>query len=698
MSGRSWARPSRAVALLAGVAGLIAAAVSHWVFPFGSPDNDEAIYRLQADTVAHGHLFPAAPAVARPFTPWLAALVGHHYVLKYTPLVAGVLGLSRALTGSYLPALAVVAAAAVLTTWALAREVLGREGAALTAAALVAGCPLVIIQSGLLLAYLPALVLFEVFAWAAVRAARSGSARWAWLAGLSLGLTATVRPYDALLVSVPLLVWAWRRMGRGVRPRRLPVAGWWLLGGAGPALGLGLYDQLATGHVFKLPFNLLESSDNVGFGVHRLFPTDLPHHFGLVEGLVGVGNHLALMLIWVAGGPVLVLLAALGWHRALGRRADHERGDRQPSGPGERGDRQPSGPGERGDRQQSGPGERGALVALIGAGVLLAVGYVMFWGAWNAAVLWGGTAMVGPFYFMPLVVPLALLGAEGLRAMARRPTGRAAAVIGLVAVTLAVTIPTMAGDARASRQDGALLALARRAPAWAGGPALVFVPGQDSFVMHPVNVLGNGWRIGGPVAFAAATGTGSDVEAARAMPGRAPFLLLLGGGYSPHPAHPGGRLAEMTMTAGRTVTLTIAAASPAIGGSADSSVLTVIAGDRPLFCAGPDSTAGWHVILTADGSVSCEGGQAVLGPGAVGSGAGPAAPAGAGAGARAGAGDGLRLVVTDDSSPTARPVSVLVAAQADGDAVEVLTTGASVATVGRPPAPVPLSISAQAAG
>ena len=678
MSRRTWARPSRAVALLAGVAGLAAAAVSHWVFPFGSPDNDEAIYRLQADTVAHGHLFPAAPAVARPFTPWLAALVGHHYVLKYTPLVAGVLGLSRALTGSYLPALAVVAAAAVLTTWALAREVLGRDGAALTAAALVAGCPLVIIQSGLLLAYLPALVLFEVFAWAAVRAARSGSARWAWLAGLSLGLTATVRPYDALLVSVPLLVWAWKRMGRGVRPRRLPVAGWWVLGGAGPALGLGLYDQLATGHVFKLPFNLLESSDNVGFGVHRLFPTDLPHHFGLVEGLAGVGNHLALMLIWVAGGPVLVLLAALGWRRALGRRADHEPGDRQPGT----------------------PGERGALVALIGAGVLLAVGYVMFWGAWNAAVLWGGTAMVGPFYFMPLVVPLALLGAEGLSAIARRPTGRVAAVMGLVAVTLAVAIPTMAGDARASRQDGALLALARRAPAWAGGPALVFVPGQDSFVMHPVNVLGNGWRIGGPVAFAAATGTGSDVEAARAMPGRAPFLLLLGGGYSPHPAHPGGRLAEMTMTAGPAVTLTIAAASPAIGGWADAPVLTVIAGDRPLFCAGPDAAAGWHVTLTADGSVSCEGGQAVLGPGAVGSGAGAAARAGAGAGAgaKAGADDGLRLVVTDDSSPTARPVSVLVAAQADGDTVEVLTTGASVATVGRPPAPVPLSISAQAAG
>ena len=92
------------------------------VFPNGSVNDDEAIYRLQAHTIASGHLFPAAGNPAQAFVPWLSAIRGHHYVLKYTPVEAAWLAASHVLTGSYLPALVLTVVALVIGTWLLARD------------------------------------------------------------------------------------------------------------------------------------------------------------------------------------------------------------------------------------------------------------------------------------------------------------------------------------------------------------------------------------------------------------------------------------------------------------------------------------------------------------------------------------------------------------------------------------------------
>ncbi|HEX9530222.1 MAG TPA: hypothetical protein VF954_03720 [Acidimicrobiales bacterium] len=643
----------RAAAVLAGGAGLAATAVAHWVFPFGSTDNDEGIYRLQAEAMRHGHLFLPVPSAPRPFTPWLATVVDHHYVLKYTPLEPTLLAVSKLVSGSYLPALALVAASVVAATWALGREVFADGRKALAAAALVAACPLVVVQGGLLLAYLLTLSLVEVFSWATLRAVRvGGSGRWAAPAGLALGLAASVRPYDAVLLGLPVVVWA------GVRlHRRGSVAGaarWFLAGGSGPAVGLGVYDRLATGHVFGLPFNLLEHRDNVGFGVRRLFPGDRPHHFGVVEGLAGVGNHLGLLLVWVTGGPLLVLLAIAGWRRLA--RPRKGRGTPPES-----------------DLGNDSATDRGALWALAAAAGLLTIGYVAFWGVWNAADLWGGITMVGPFYLLPLVVPLCLLAAEGLVALRSRPRLLVAAVAGLAAVTVAALIPAAVGDARASRQDGRLEALARRAPQLGGGAALVLVPGQGPFVMHPVGRLGNGWKVGGPLVVGAASGTSADLDALASVPGHAPFLLTLSRGYSPRPAHPGGRLVRMVLTEAAAITLEV---TPAGGRPAPAAALTVAAAGQTLSCGPADGDGRWRVRLGGDGSVGCGATDDVLGAGALGPAPG-----------------GLRLAMSQELGLP--PVSVLVATSVANGTVRVLTAGDTVGTTGRPPPPVPLSVTAR---
>jgi len=622
----------RGLTALALAAGAVAVAVARWVFPFGSVDNDEGIYRLQAQTLSHGHLFPPAPHHPGSFSPWLAATVGHHYVLKYTPGEAALLAVSHLVTGSYLPLLAGVAGGVVVATWLLACAVLENEGEALAAAALVATSPLVVVQSGLLLAYLPTLLVLELFAWCligAVHAHPGGRTkdRRAAAAGVLLGVAVAVRPYDAVLFASPVLVWAIVAASRsGSRSRDWSrLVGSLAGGGALPALCLAGYDLMATGRALTLPFNLLERADGLGFGVHRMFPGDEAHHFGVLEGLAGAGDHLRLLIMWVAGGPFLVVIAVIA------------------------------------ARRMRGSGRAVAAIALT-----LPAGYVFFWGAWNAADLWGGLGLVGPFYVLPVVVPLAILGARSLALLQYRPWLLGATIGAMVTVTAVTATPAVAAAARASRQDGQLLRLSRT-PA---GSTVVFVVSRPGFVGHPISGLANGWRVGdgrGAV-YAVASNTGADLDALADVPGRPIYLLTLSGGYSPHPPHPGGRLQRMGVLAGDTVTLEIA--SPP-GARVDA--LIIGAGRWELRCGLASPLRRWRVQVSASGAVACEGTAASLTAGSV-------APGTRGS---------LTLAAW---GPQGRIGTVRLPVSRGDGTVSILVPGETVATAGRPPASPGLTV------
>ena len=97
-------RPDRAalvVAMAAVLSAALAVTLSLTVFRRLSVNGDEAVYLLQARALAHGHLFPPVTQPADSFTPWLGRDHGGHYVLKYTPVVAGFFAVSLLVTGGY---------------------------------------------------------------------------------------------------------------------------------------------------------------------------------------------------------------------------------------------------------------------------------------------------------------------------------------------------------------------------------------------------------------------------------------------------------------------------------------------------------------------------------------------------------------------------------------------------------------------
>lgn len=384
----------RSLLLLCAGAALAAAGLHLWLFSDGSLNNDEVAYLLQARAITHGHLFLDVPQPADAHRPWFFVARPVGFVSKYLPLVSAVQAVGLRLTGSVAPVLAALAAVVPLLVARLAREVGLDRRDSFAAAALVTLSPVVVMQSALPLSYVLFLALVTA-GWLLVL--RVGLGRAGVRAALLLGLVSTAaactRPYDAVLLLAPGLLWAAARR-RADLGRLVPA----LMAGALPlTVAVLAYDTRATGSALMLPFGLMEPRDALGYGLRRLAPEDSLEHFGPLQGLSGWLPHFVLdPLHWYALGAVLVPAAVVSWRR-------------------------------------SGIAVR---VLLASAGVHL-LGYAVFWGPWNFSVLWGrGTRVLGPIYAVPLVVPVVLAGLPVLRGwLARSRRVRWLAVVaGVVAV------------------------------------------------------------------------------------------------------------------------------------------------------------------------------------------------------------------------------------------------------------------------
>lgn len=482
---------SLAPVVFAGVAALV---MSWWVFPYGSVNHDEVAYLLQAEALREGRLVLDAPADAEAFTPWLATLRDGEFVFKYTPVHAGVLALGRTLLGSYEASLALIAAGCVAAFRFMAAELFHSRRSSDLATWGFALSPLVLVQSGTYLSYLSALLFLMLFIGAYLRTLRSSSFGWWVTGGAALGVAAAARPYDALLVALPFGLHALWSLRRGaVRLGQLIAAAV----GAGPPLGLVLVANAAmTGNPLVLPFSLLDPLDRIGFGRRRLHPTNDSLWYGPVEAVQAFGLHAFWFVVFVFGGPVLIWLCF------------RSRLPAQPVGV--------------------------RLVAAVGLSIPL--GYLLFWGPYNVAVAWAARPLpyLGPFYWLPVVVPAVVLGVHGLSRLRQARPGLAVA---LVVVMVCIDVGAVG---HASTGSLAYTEQAQILRAGLGAPdeaetRIVFVPQvYGPYLMHPFPFLVNRPDHDGPVLYALDRGRENfDVLASR--PERRPYRLVVDGEITDDP-------------------------------------------------------------------------------------------------------------------------------------------------------------------
>ena len=496
---RVWTRPANAVSALALVAGVWAVAGSQRVFPYLSDDHDEGIYLLQAEALLHGHLFPPAPRQADAFLPWLSVLSEGRFVVKYTPVHASIVAVGMAL-GSARWSLGLIAAAVVVLTYLLAREVLEDRRAAVLATVFLTLSPLFVIQSATFLPYCSSLLLLEAFTLLLLRGLRLGRGRLLGFAGLLFGLALFARPFDALVFALPLVLYA--VVSQRHRPATLARhAGAFALGAAVPVVAMLAYFAAATGNPFRSPFNLLEPQDTLGFGARRLSPTHPDLVFTPAHGWYGVIRYWLLTSFWCFGGLVLMGLFVAGVWRV-------------------------------GRQRGGGPQPWLALVALSFAG-----GYVFFWGTYGTSLPGSLTAFLGPFYFVPVLVPVTFLAARHFTDLWQRDRPLAGlALAGMVAVSGYLLVQALEVNLQLSSEDRRLYR-----PITAGRleRAVVFVPPiYGPHLLHPFAWLRNGPGYDGPAVYALDRGDDQNLTLLRDFPGRAPYRFRLSGRYRASPPDP----------------------------------------------------------------------------------------------------------------------------------------------------------------
>ncbi len=471
------------VGLLAAAAAIWATAASALAFPYLGVDHDEAVYLLQANTFRAGRLFPPAPddaEVARSLLPWLTAHRGDVYVAKYSPAWPAVLAVARVTTGSHHAAQGLVAAGVVVVTYLLAREVVRDRAASLAAAAFVVLSPFFLLQAPTFLSYLPNVLLLETFALAFARAARTGSRAALGLAGVVLGVAFFTRPFDALIFAVPFVLWL--VVARRRTPRRLVADLGVLALGATPGLAATLvFFRAATGHLLRSPF-LLDEHDTIGFGARRMLPDDPLIQYGPTEALHGLVRHSVLLSFWCFGGLVLVTLALVGLRRRTSALEPWL-----------------------------------ALVAVV-----VPAGYALFWGSYLIAQ-WEGPWRIGPFYYLPVLVPLAVLGGKGFVRFWRWDRVLAGlSFVGMVAVSASVVHRALDYQLGHTEDLRRIHAPLEAAPL---ERATVFLPARHLLTpfTHARNV-----SFEQPVVWAVDRGSSHNLRVVNAFPGRTPYLLEAG--------------------------------------------------------------------------------------------------------------------------------------------------------------------------
>jgi|GEM_PF-792748 len=489
--------PAVMVALLAVASATWAVVASHQVFPYLSDDHDEAIYLLQADALAHGHLFPPAPAHPESFSPWLSVLSGDKYLLKYSPVHASFVALGI-LLGNPRLALGLIAGAVVVLAYLLAQEVLGDRKQAALASAFFAFSPLFLIQSVTFLPYSSSLLLLMAFAVALLRGMRSSGRSWLWASGFLLGLAVFARPFDAVLFAAPLglyfLISRWRD-----RRKLFGQAAWLALGAALPILAMLAYYWAATGSPFRSPFSVLEPRDTLGFGNRKITPNHPDLIFTPGHGLYGVIRHVVLTSFWCFGGLVLIGFLLAGLRR----------------------------------QQRGGPAPWLALV-----GLTVPFGYLFFWGTFGTGQRGGLTAFLGPFYFLPLLVPLTFLAARGFTAFWQRD--RLLGVMAIMSMVIAsgfLLVRGVQANLRATREDRLLYSTL--APIKDERSIVFLQPLYGPTLLHPFTGLRNSHDYDARTVYALDLGEHQDLDVIEDYPGRAAYRFRLeGGDYRDNPPDP----------------------------------------------------------------------------------------------------------------------------------------------------------------
>ena len=453
-------RPAILLGGLAVVAFVMSLVLASQLFPHFSSNNDEPIYVLQAQAMRHGHLTLSATAHDDFFRPWMSGREGDHLFLVVQPVLPALLAASDLLFGSMRIALAGIAAGAVIAMFFAVRELLEDDRVALTAAALFTLSPLVVFQSALYLTYVLAVALTAVVITLVSQGLKRTSKRRLAVAGLVHGVLLFARPIEGLMLAVVLFLWVGSREGVARFFRAAVV----MAVGALPVLALMLaYNRATTGDPIRFPLWAIGGNDSFGFGDRSIAPGAPVVHYGLAEAWLTLRTNLRAFPHWLFGGIVTVPLASYGAH-VLWKK------------------------------------NRNSFLLVAAIAIIYPLGYFFYWG--NYLII-AGRNLIGPHYYLALLIPASTVLAVGVVELVRRKPACLLVLVPALLVGTAIEVRDK-NDANTRNRDFVEHEVAT-VDAAVHDSAVVVVPrsADGAWILHPRGEFGNAPDLSDKVLFAA---------------------------------------------------------------------------------------------------------------------------------------------------------------------------------------------------
>lgn len=462
------------------------------LFPLLSANNDEAVYRFQAEVFRSGQLTLEAEPFRDFFKPWMTAEHDGRLIGVFQPIFPAVLALSDRLFGTMRIALALIAAASVLLVAALGKELGRSPRERAIAATLFALSPFVVVQSALYLEYLFAVMLLLGALTLALRAAqRDAPPQWLRAGtgcGALLGLLLIARPLEALLASAAIAVFVLhssaklhgRSYLKAGAARLVPIA----LGGLPFTLAMLAYNAHLTGNPLRFPLWAIGGNNAFGFGRRNIVDGSPLIDMTPLNALKAMHQNLRALPHWMFGSVALVPFGVYGAYV-------HRR--------------------------------EAATRLLLAIAVLFPLGYFFYWG--NLLIV-NGRKQIGPHYYLALMIPAVLFAASGVEAVLKRsPRPRATATI-LVAVFVAATAIELPDKIDRNQHFTDAYRQEQRALEAVAPTSIVILPitPDGPFLLHPRGFLTNSLDLDDDVLFAADRG-GENITLAARFPDRKLYRL-----------------------------------------------------------------------------------------------------------------------------------------------------------------------------
>ena len=289
---------------------------------------DEVVYLIHARYLAAGELALPAPPVPAAFDVDLMMLEGGRWYSPVNPGWPFALALGAPFRAEWLVD-PLLGGLAILVVYSFLREVLTRRNARL-ATLLLAASPWFVFLNMSFMTHTWTLVCAALGGLGVARARRTGKSAWAWLAGAGIGMVATIRPLEGLVLALCLGLWS---IGLGGARLKFASLAGLVLGTALVAAIVLPYNAALTGSARVFPINHYVDTvygpgkNDLGFGPEKglgwggLDPW--PGHSPLQAAVNAQFNTFAIdveLFGWASGSLLLVWIAlVLGKRRPIDR-------------------------------------------------------------------------------------------------------------------------------------------------------------------------------------------------------------------------------------------------------------------------------------------------------------------------------------------------------------------------------------------